>query len=79
MVETGERLENMMEWELSEGDSQKALTHLFRFRKKPPLYVSRYLEDANNNTVTVCTSTANARRQRGRFDRGSLKLRRRAG
>jgi hypothetical protein len=57
----------------------KDAAHLFRFRKKPSFYVSRYLEGANNNTVTVRTSTANAKGQRGRFDRGILKLRRRVG
>jgi hypothetical protein len=67
-------LENRMDCELDEWDS-----HLFRFRKKPSLCVGHYLEDANNKTVTVFTSTEIVREQRGRFDRGILKLRRRAG
>jgi hypothetical protein len=52
---------------------------LFRFRKKPPLCVGRYPEDANNKTVTVVTSTEIVIGQRGRFDRGILTLRRRVG
>jgi hypothetical protein len=42
-------------------DEYELAARLFRFRKKASFYVSPYGEDANNNTVTVCISTANAR------------------
>jgi hypothetical protein len=57
----------------------KTPAHLFRFRKKPWVNVGCYLEDANNNNVTVLTGTVNAKGQRGRFDRGILKIRTRVG